>query len=190
MNNKKINNNNIYKQAKQDIDTLNFSFAQMSGAWEWNDGEPYACVDIAKEELELVKAIASRYNEFEYEYIESKWTKFDDFEDMYFSKKDFENENVNENNYILVDAVAYDMCTELTIYLENNITKKHKTTEYLDMNTLREFIIENKNENPGIFLLGNSKKRYQYEEAFTPQEIFIDEDGDIILYFNEEMLNN
>ena len=99
------------KQIKTDIKTLINEFQAMSGAWEYNDGD-YGCISIAKDELELCKGIANRYP-FEYQYKPSEFNKNpsdydEDWSDIKFNIDDFNNNNVNEDNYDKVDAVASD----------------------------------------------------------------------------------
>ena len=57
-----------------------------------------------------------------------------------------------------------------------------------DIKTLAK--IYSGNNNPGIFLLSDRKQCDKSDEAFEPSNIFIDDDGDIIIQFNEEMINN
>ena len=104
------------KQINTDIKMLTNHFLEYGGAWVQNDGD-YGCVSIAEQELELVKRIASRYP-FEYQYNPSEFDKnpsdFDeDWSDIKFDNDDFNNNNVNEENYIKVDAVAFDFKDQL-----------------------------------------------------------------------------
>lgn len=107
------------EQIEFDIDTLNTEFTKMSGIWEYNDGDPYACTDLSIKELTLVKNIAKRYPDFKYIYEPEEFCKYDEwYDDQIFTLEDFENDNIHNENYGKVDAVAFDMKEELVNFLE------------------------------------------------------------------------
>lgn len=64
------------------------------------------------------------------------------------------------------------------------------TNEYWTLDDLRVVASDSGNDNPGVFLLSDRKTKDQASEAFGPTNIFIDEYGDIIIQFNEEMIND
>ena len=108
------------EQIQSDIETLNDEFKRMSGAWEYNDGG-YGCISIAEDELELCKGISSRYP-FEYRYNPDEFNKnphdlSEDWSDIKFDINDFNENNVNRENYDKVDAVAFDFKEELVAML-------------------------------------------------------------------------
>lgn len=138
-----ICNNNIIsiKQLNLDIKMLTIDFLQYGGAWVQEDGE-YGCINIAEKELELVKNVASRYP-FEYKYDPSEFdinpNDFDeDWSDIKFDITDFNNNNVNEDNYNKVDAVAFDFKDKLIEMLE----QLKKELEWLPVRFRQEFIEE------------------------------------------------
>ena len=138
-----ICNNNIIsiKQLNLDIKTLNIDFIKYSGAWEQEDGE-YGCIDIARKELELVKNIASRYP-FEYEYDPSEFDKNpndldEDWSDIKFNIEDFNENNINKDNYNKVDAVASDFQQKLIRMLK----QLKEELEWLPVRFRQEFIEE------------------------------------------------
>lgn len=110
------------EQINQDIKYLETEFLKFSGIWEYNDGD-YGCIDIAREELELCKGIASRYPSFTYNYDPTEFNKnpsdlAEDWSDIKFSIEDYNNNNVNEKNYDKVDAIAFDFKEKLTTALK------------------------------------------------------------------------
>lgn len=135
--------NNIIsiKQLNLDAKLLNIDFIKYSGAWERDDGE-YGCIDIAREELELVKGLASRYP-FEYKYNPSEFDKNpndldEDWSDIKFDIEDFNKNNVNKDNYNKVDAVASDFKEQLIAMLK----QLKSELEWLPPRFRQEFIEE------------------------------------------------
>lgn len=129
------------KQMNLDIELTNIQFINYGGAWEQEDGG-YGCIDIARKELELVKNVASRYP-FEYEYDPSEFDKNpndldEDWSDIKFDIEDFNENNVNKDNYDKVDAVAYDFKEELIKML----TQLKEELEWLPPRFRQEFIEE------------------------------------------------
>ena len=103
-------------QIETDIKMLNNQFIAFSGGWEQNDGD-YGCIDISRQELELVKGIASRYP---------------------FKYNDFKNNNVNKHNYDKVDAIATDFKEDLIGMLD----KLKEELEWLPPRFRYEFLSE------------------------------------------------
>lgn len=101
----------------------------MSQDWEYNDGDE-DCIDIAEQELLLVKKIASEYPYIKkYNYKPSDFDKNpndmdEDWSDIKFDNDDFINNNVNEDNYRKVDAVAFDMKEYLIEQLQKHIDER------------------------------------------------------------------
>lgn len=129
------------KQLNLDMKMLNMKFTAYGGAWEQEDGE-YGCIDIARKELELVKNVASRYP-FKYKYNPSEFDKNpsdlnEDWSDIKFDIEDFNENNVNENNYNKVDAVAFDFKEELIGMLK----QLKEELEWLPPRFRQEFIEE------------------------------------------------
>ena len=136
--------NNVYTisiaQIETDIKRLNYEFTAFGGAWEHEDGNPYGCVPIAEQELALVKGIASRYP-FKYEYNPSEFNKnpndlSEDWSHIQFSTTDFVENNINEDNYEKVDAVAYDFQQELI----GMLSKLKEELEWLPPRFRMEFV--------------------------------------------------
>ena len=103
------------EQIERDINTLNEEFTKMSGVWEHYDGDE--CAFISENELELCKGISSRYP-FEYNYKPSEFDKNpnnldEDWSNVKFDVDDFNNNNIDDDNYVKVDAVADDFRQEL-----------------------------------------------------------------------------
>ena len=101
---------------QKDIETLEREFAKISGVWEYEDGDAYACFHLARKELELVKIIAERHY-IKLEYDPSKFECDEWWGDDDFSCEDFEKNNVTVDNYGKADAVAFEMKEMLVKYL-------------------------------------------------------------------------
>ena len=103
-------------QKESDIETLELEFAKISAIWEHEDGNPYACIHLAKMELALVKNIAKRHG-FKLEYDPDSYECGEWWGSDAFSKSDFENDNVTADNCGKADAVAFDMKESLVSYI-------------------------------------------------------------------------
>lgn len=125
-------------QIKKDISTLNDEFLKCSGIWEWEDGG-FSCVSVSERELALVKGIAKRYP-FKYEYEPSNFEQdvtLEDISQIAFDIDDFEQDIINEINYMTVDSVASDFKDELVMML----TQLKNELEWLPPRFREEFIV-------------------------------------------------
>ena len=84
--------------------------------------------------------------------------------------------NIESNYYNCTGDICAANC-----HVWNN-----KMSQYWTLDDLRAIALKSGNNNPGIFLLSESDK--DAEDAFAPTDIFIDDDGDIIIKFDEGFL--
>ena len=58
-----------------------------------------------------------------------------------------------------------------------------------ELNDIKELVkAYSGNENPGVFILSDMKTCEDTEEAFSPTNIFIDDEGDIIIQVDKHLL--
>ena len=110
------------KEMLNNLLTVQFEMGFQSGRWATDE---YIFVDIAQDEIDYITGdwIKKRFPSFKYEYEPSEFEPYkEDYNDYILTKEEFEdivngNIFVNDENYLIVDAIASDIFESLKAFV-------------------------------------------------------------------------
>lgn len=114
---KKGNIKELKKDVIVDLYEIGKSIGRIEECYEQTEYDRAKTVKISVFEI---LAITKKYDNFDYQYIQSDFNEYDDmYVDTELSEDDFYNANINEDNYGKADYIICDIVDKFLTYLKN-----------------------------------------------------------------------